>query len=244
MVAPARREDRRHRQRHPAGRRRRRRTAPSCSCSAGAARGARRPRRCAASGRAGQQGRARAPAAPEPVPGRPRRRRCAATEGARARDEPRPARRSWCAPSTSSTRRASRKVQGVPFRAAELEATDPGDDRVDDATERQRRAGQARPQGLPVRPGGPLVPGLRRLRDPHRDPVAAARDSASSPRTWCSSRASAARPLPVLHEHVRHAHASTAARPRSRPVSRWPVPTSTCGSSAATATCCRSAATT
>ena len=37
------------------------------------------------------------------------------------------------------------------------------------------------PQGLPVRPGGPLVPGLRRLRDPRRDPAPAARHSACKP---------------------------------------------------------------
>ena len=29
--------------------------------------------------------------------------------------------RAWCAPSSSSTRRALNKVQGLPFRAAEIE---------------------------------------------------------------------------------------------------------------------------
>ena len=105
--ATAGREDRRDRERHPAHRSRRSRRRRLPRARRGVARGARRPRRPAHPG-AGQEDRARAPAAHEPVPARPRRRAAPLLEGARAGAEPRSARRSWCEPSTSSTRRATR----------------------------------------------------------------------------------------------------------------------------------------
>ena len=104
-------------------------TAPSsCVLSAGAAPGARRPRRCAASGRGASKIAHAHLRAPEPVPRRPRRHRAALPQGARARDEPRSA-------LAAGARRVPRRraelhadVHGVPFHAAELEAQDPGDD--------------------------------------------------------------------------------------------------------------------
>ena len=70
---------------------------------------------------AGPQGRARAPHAPQPVPRRPRRGAAPATEGARARDEPRAA---LAAGAGRVPRRRADVHQGArrPFRAAEMEA--------------------------------------------------------------------------------------------------------------------------
>ena len=60
------------------------------------------------------------------------------------------------------------------------------------AQPRERRGHPADPQGLRVRPGGPLVPGLRRLLDPRPDPEGDARLRLPDARTSCSSPASAA----------------------------------------------------
>ena len=64
------------------------------------------------------------------------------------------------------------KMQGVPFRAGEMEHEIL---EMLDNDRRRWRLTASYPQGLPVRPGGPLVPRVRRLRDPRRDPVPAAR---------------------------------------------------------------------
>ena len=87
-------------------------------------------------------------------------------------------------------------------------------------------------QGLVQRPGGPLVPGLRRLLDPHRRAAAHARARRAPREHRVRLRHRLRRPLPVLHEHLRDAHASTAGRRRSPPAWPWPAPTSTSGSSA------------
>ena len=100
------------------------------------------------------------------------------------------------------------KVQGLPFRASELEAGHP------------RRAGGAPmtqvadpddAQGLDERPGGPLVPGLRGLLDPRGAPDAhaRARRAARVDRLRLGHRLRGA--VPVLHEHLR-----AALDPRSR----------------------------
>ena len=71
--------------------------------------------------------------------------------------------------------------------------------------QRGRHRRQARPQGLPVGPGGPLVPGVRRLLDPRRDAARAGRHrrAAREPRVRVGHRLRGA--LPVLHEHLRAA---------------------------------------
>ena len=80
MVAPAGRQDRRHRRRHPAGRGRRRRDdAELLVLGLGLHVGRHRRRRATGSAAAGAQGRAGPPRAPQPVPAEPRRGRCAAT---------------------------------------------------------------------------------------------------------------------------------------------------------------------
>ena len=84
--------------------------------------------------------------------------------------------------------------------------------RRSDATARHG-AWQARPQGLPVRPGGPVVSRLRRLLDPRRDAARARRPrrEAREPRVRVGHRVRGA--LPVLHEHLRPA---LDPRPRAR----------------------------
>ena len=61
------------------------------------------------------------------------------------------------------------------------------------ATHEHRTGRRHHQERLDERPGGPLVPRLRRLRHPARRPDVDARVSASLPRTPCSSPASAAR---------------------------------------------------
>ena len=86
------------------------------------------------------------------------------------------------------------KVQGVPFTA--LRARAGLRRRAGRRTAGRQRERHHRPdhqqEGLDERPGGPLVPGLRRLRDPHRRPDAHAGARRARPSTSCSSRASAA----------------------------------------------------
>ena len=150
---------------------------------------------------------------------------CAASEGARARAQPGPARphrprrvprrrpvaHQGPGPAVHRPRDRSRDREGV---------------RADDR--RPMRAGHHQ-EGLGERPGGALVPGLRRLRHPAGRPAAdaRARHRAREHRVRLGHRL--LEPLPVLHEHVRHALASTAGRRRSPPASPWPAPTSTCG---------------
>jgi 2-oxoglutarate ferredoxin oxidoreductase subunit alpha len=74
--------------------------------------------RSAASG-GGRLGRPGAPAAPEPVPGQPRRRAARLRQGARPRDQPRPARAAAARPYLVDVISYNR-VRGLPFRAAEL----------------------------------------------------------------------------------------------------------------------------
>ena len=94
-------------------------------------------------------------------------------QGAGARDEPRPAVAAWCAPSTSSTparynQGAGPAVHAPPrSRRAILELLDGLSDTTRSARHHQ--------EGLDQRPGGALVPRLRRLLDPRRRADAHAR---------------------------------------------------------------------
>ena len=68
------------------------------------------------------------------------------------------------------------------------------------------RVRNADEEGLQVRPGGPLVPRLRRLRDPQGCVQTARARSSAGPRRRTRVRDLGHRllePLPVLHEHVR-----------------------------------------
>ena len=233
-------QDRRHRRGHPAARGRGDPTTPSCWSSAGAPPGAPSTAPCAGPGPR---------AARWPTPTSPTSTRSRANlgevlqplpEGAGARDEPRPA--VPPAPGRVPGRRPSvTKVKGLPFTAGELERAILAE--LGASHERHRRPRHHRrtgPRDQEVRwcPGCGDYSILDRRADAHARARRAPREHGVRVRHRLR------RPLPVLHEHLRDAHASTAGRRPSPPVWPWPVPTSTCGSSAATATCCRSAATT
>ena len=117
--AAARREDRRHRQGHPAASTSTTRTAPSSWSARGAARGARRPRPCAASAPAASRSRTRTCAHLNPFPADlgdvlaplPTRCSCPSSTSASSRSC---SRAEYLVDAQSFT-----KVQGVPFRAAD-----------------------------------------------------------------------------------------------------------------------------
>ena len=131
------------------------------------------------------------------------------------------------AASRSGSPRSSRRPSGCSRRH----------DRMTTETERQRRRrpGAATPsapenaaghrahaQGLRVRPGGPLVPGLRRLLDPRPDPEGDARLRLPEGEHRVHQRHRLLRPAAVLHEHVRLPHdprprADAGDRPQGRP---------------------------
>ena len=200
--------------------RRRPTTTPSCSCSAGAARGARSSAAVRRVRGRGQQGRARAPRAPEPVPARTSARSLRALpEGARARDEPRSALEAGAGRVPRRRAVAHARCRACPFRAAEIEHEDPGDDGVDELTATATAAaGQARPQGLPVGPGGPLVSraaATTRILTAIQLLLPELGVQAREPRVRVGHRLRGA--LPVLHEHLRHAlHPRSRARGRHR----------------------------
>ena len=96
------------------------------------------------------------------------------------------------------------RVRGLPFRSSELRTKrSPRWWRHDGR--RQRRADPADGEGLQVRPGGALVPGLRRLRDPERGAGlhAGARDPEGEDRLRLRDRLRGA--VPVLHGDLRDA---------------------------------------
>ena len=109
-------------------------------------------------------------------------------------------------------------------------------------------AGRGRPgrdrQGLHQRPGGPLVPRAAATTPCSRPCRASCPTSACAARTSCSSPASAARRASPTTSRPTACTRSTAAPRRSRPASPPPARTSRSGSSPATATRSRSAATT
>ena len=127
-------------------------------------RGGRAPRRAART--------SPAPSSCTSTPSRPTSARCSrATTGCSSRAQPGPARPAL-AGRVPGRRHALSKVQGLPFRASELEAAirahweAPPMTQVDDPDDAQ---------GLDERPGGAVVPGLRGLLDPGGPPDAHAR---------------------------------------------------------------------
>ena len=238
--AAPRREGRGDRGRHPGarGRRsgRRRHARPRLGLDV------RRDRRGrAARARERAQGRDGASPPPEPVPAQHGRGRARLRQGAHPGDEPRPA--------------ADADPRGVPRRRGGLQqgarASVPGgrargrDHGAGGLNERrQREPRAAHREGLQVRPGGSLVPGLRRLRDPQRHPGlhARARARARAHRVRLRDRLRGA--LPVLHADLRDAldpRARAGDRDRSR---RHAAGSLGLGRRRATATRSRSAATT
>ena len=147
----------------------------------------------------GGQPRPAADAHPRPVP-----RRCRSATTA-------------CAASRSASPRSSTKRNGS-SRDAHDHRT-PTDDSTPHAERRpagtqpgERPGHRADPEGLRVRPGGPLVPGLRRLLDPRPDPEGDARLRLQEGGHRLHLGHRLLGPAAVLHEHVRLPH-----DPRPRP---------------------------
>ena len=142
-------------------------------------------------------------------------------------------------------RRQSRspRCKGLPFTVGEIERAIL--EELGAATnERHRRPPSPTKADWSSRPGSALVPGLRRLLDPDAVQMLHARARRAPREHGVRLRHRLRRPLPVLHEHLRHAHHPRPGARRWPPAWPWPGPTSTSGSSPATATACRSAATT
>ena len=103
------------------------------------------------------------------------------------------------------------KVQGMPFKSREIEAaideaTRPPLDTTRTEQRHEHRTGRRHDEeGLVERPGGPLVPRLRRLRHPPRRPDADARSRHRPREHRVHLGHRLLEPLPVLHEHLRHA---------------------------------------
>ena len=99
-------------------------------------------------------------------------------------------------------------------------------------------------EGLVQRPGGALVPRLRRLLDPLGRAADDARPRRAPRGHGVRVRHRVRGAVPVLHEHLRDALDPRARAGDRHRASPWRDPTSTCGWCRATATRCRSAATT
>ena len=179
----------------------------TCCSSAGARPTARSPRRCAPQRAKGRRIGHVHLRHLNPLPKNLGRGAEALQEGAGPRDEPGPARCGCCARSTWWTPSGYNKVQGKPFKQSEIEA------KIEEVLPVTATAPRLHEEGLPDRPGGPLVPGLRRLRDPLRGAVGLprARHPAREVRGRLGHRL--LQPLPVLHEHLRLPHDP---RPRAR----------------------------
>ena len=112
------------------------------------------------------------------------------------------------------------KVQGLPFRAAEIESRDPGDDRCRRRVDGTTTAATAVKLGRKDFQSDQEVrwcPGCGDYSILAAMQLLLARARRAARRTWCSCRASAARPVPVLHEHLRRAlHPRPRARGRHR----------------------------
>ena len=92
--------------------------------------------------------------------------------------------------------------------------------------EQRRRRCDADQGRLPVRPGNPLVPGLRRLRDPRQRPGADARTGGAAGEDGLHLRHRLRRALRLLHGHLRDArHPRPRAGPgdRDRDLARGPL---------------------
>ena len=179
-----------------------------------------RARRCAASARAVSTIAHAHLRAPEPVPAEPRRGAAPLPEGARARDEPRPAVASWCGPSSSSTRRAHARCRACRSarprsRAKILEMIDAMSDDDGDGNGTPVKLGA---QGLPVatrRSAGARAAATTSILTAIQLLLPELGVQAREPRVRVGHRLRGA--LPVLHEHVRHArHPRPRARGRDR----------------------------
>ena len=109
------------------------------------------------------------------------------------------------------------KIEGLPIFAEELERRDPGGAVMsENGATNGNGNGSALPTltkaGLPVRPGNPLVPGLRRLRDPRQRPGADAGTRRAAGEDGLHLRDRLRRALRLLHGHLRDAR-----HPRPRP---------------------------
>ena len=173
------------------------RTARRCSCSAGAARTARSPRRVRRLRKEGKQVAQAHLTHLNPFPRNTGEVLRELRPGARAGDEPRPA-------AEAHARRVPRRrgrLQPGARPAASARASSPT--RWRRCCERERQRWPADREGLQDRPGGALVPGLRRLRDPRRGAElhARARHPAREHRLHLGDRLR--RALPVLHGDLR-----------------------------------------
>ena len=189
-----------------------------------------------------------APAPPQPVPEGPRRDPRALRRRAGARDEPRPAVAAAARPVPRRRRRLQpgqrhahqgRRARRGRDRASSSPPTPPSSPSTpssertpDDAepidlpfpglTGVPTTDEPAEPQGVHLRPGGPLVPRLRRLRRAGRGAGVPA-DARPAPREHrLRLRHRLLQPLPVLPRHLRHAldprpRAGDRDRPRHRP---------------------------
>ena len=132
-------------------------------------------------------------------------------QGARPRAQQGPAGPHRSAPSTSSTpsslSQGRRACRSPPARSRTHREGAGIDDR--------HRRPPDHEEGLDQRPGGPLVPRLRRLRHPARRPAADARARHGAREHRVHLRHRLLEPLPVLHEHLRDA-----LDPRPRPGDR------------------------
>ena len=180
------------------------------------------------------QGRQRASAAPLPVRPEPGRTLAEVRPRRRARDEPRTADEAAASRSSSWMPRSSRRCRVSP--------SPPPNSSAASRRSHDDRCPRHHQKGLVQRSGGEVVPGMRGLFDPDRNAAADARDRVSARGHRLHFRHRLCRPVPVLHEHVRDAlDPWTFASDRHRLA--WLARISTCGSSAATATRCRSVAT-
>ena len=211
--------------------------------------GAHPPGRHGSCSGAGHAGRARASAPPEPAAGRPGRHPPPRPPRARARDQPGPARARPARRVPGRRRSASRRSRAGRSRCPSWSS------RCTQAAGRRRaplRGGAAVSsrvrshvkQGLRLRPGRALVPGVRRLRHPGAGAEGAARAGRAARELRVRLGHRLLEPLPVLRQHLRlPLHPRPRARDRDRPQGRR-GPSCRCGSSPATATRSRSAATT
>jgi len=195
------------------------------------------PPRCAPSGRrAGAS--ATCTCGTSTPPGEPRRRPEALPARARARAQHGPAPLGAPREVTSWTRSGTRRCRASP-------SSSPSSSRRSTRSWRphDRDASRVHEEGLPERPGGPLVPRLRRLRDPLRRAVGLPSSGSRERSSW-SSRASDARAGFPYYVNTFGFHTIHGRAPAWRPASRSRGRTSRCGSRPATATRSRSAATT
>ena len=180
---------------------------------------------------AGAQGRHRPPAPPQPAPRKPRRGVGPLRAGARPRDEPRAALPAAPRPlpggreelheglrSAVQSRGAAGPVPGLPVRSARMTALDLGLPTIGGLRRGPDHVRQADRQGLHLRPGGALVPRLRRLRRARRRPPVPAHAGHPPGEHGLRLRHRLLLAVPVLPQHVRHAlHPRPRARHRHRP---------------------------